>query len=520
MQRADAITVSTSMLFPMERVERRKPARRTRSFITPIKSNYQAALPFSEPAFPCLVNQQKPCVCNGLGVKCPHTINAPSVAVTTDEADQPNVVAHVEAESTPIVQQPQIVRQGCTMEARKIRGLEIATSREITREGNVWIVPSQTTSKKYTVNLFIKTCTCPDYESHGFQCKHIYAVELLLQHESGATLPTPEKIKKPTYKQQWHEYNLAQTNEKSRLQELLYTLCQGIEEPLQHMGRPRVPIADRIFACCFKIYSMLSGRRFTSDLKEAKRRGYLSTVPHYNSIFRYLESEEMTPILKQMIIESSLPLKSVEYDFAVDSSGFSTGVHQRWMDAKWGKVRMENGANPKIVNRLDWVKVHLMCGVKTNIVTSVEVTGSTGGDNPQFAPLVEKTSENFVMNSVCADKAYSASESLKLVLSKGAQPYIPFRSNITANSNRSTSVWKRMFHFYLYNQEWFMEHYHKRSNVEATFSMIKRKFGEKLRSKSHTAQVNEVLCKILAHNLCCVIQSMYELGVEPAFWTE
>ena len=65
-----------------------------------------------------------------------------------------------------------------------------------------------------------------------------------------------------------------------------------------------------------------------------------------------------------------------------------------------------------------------------------------------------------------------------------------------------------------------MESYHKRSNVETTFSMIKAKFGDGLRSKTVTAQKNEVLCKVLAHNLCCVIQSIYELGIEPTFWEE
>lgn len=69
-------------------------------------------------------------------------------------------------------------------------------------------------------------------------------------------------------------------------------------------------------------------------------------------------------------------------------------------------------------------------------------------------------------------------------------------------------------------REVFMLHYHKRSNVETTFSMIKAKFGERLRSKTAVAQTNEVLCKVLCHNLCCVIQSIYELGIEPKFWTE
>lgn len=62
-----------------------------------------------------------------------------------------------------------------------------------------------------------------------------------------------------------------------------------------------------------------------------------------------------------------------------------------------------------------------------------------------------------------------------------------------------------------------MEHYHKRSNVEATFSMIKRKFGEGVRSQSEAGRVNEALCKVLCHNLCCVIQSMYEFDVVPTF---
>ena len=78
-------------------------------------------------------------------------------------------------------------------------------------------------------------------------------------------------------------------------------------------------------------------------------------------------------------------------------------------------------------------------------------------------------------------------------------------------------MWSKLWRYYFYNHEEFMIHYQKRSNVESTFSMIKAKFGERLRSKTHTAQVNEILCKVLAHNLCCVIQSMYELGVEPNF---
>jgi transposase len=321
-----------------------------------------------------------------------------------------------------------------------------------------------------------------------------------------------EKTVHKSYPQVWPAYNQAQVNEKQRFQTLLYELCQGIEEPIQHMGRPRLPIADVIFALCYKVYSTFSSRRFSTDLMEAHLKGYLSKKPSYNSVCDYFQMEVLTAYLKQLIIESSLALKEVEYDFAVDSSGFARARTQHWADSKYGKG--------KSVKTNEWVKVHLMCGVKTNIVTSVEVTAANVGDSPRYIPLVEQTSKNFTMDSVAADKAYSGSKNLQFTLVKGAVPYIPFRSNARGDDPRQSAVWKRMYGFFLYNREMFMRHYHKRSNVETTFSMIKAKFGEKLRSKTVVAQTNEVLCKILCHNLCCVIQSIYELGVEPNFWTE
>ncbi len=74
-----------------------------------------------------------------------------------------------------------------------------------------------------------------------------------------------------------------------------------------------------------------------------------------------------------------------------------------------------------------------------------------------------------------------------------------------------------MYHYWQFNRDEFLQHYHKRSNVESTFSMIKAKFGDAVRSKTDTAMVNEVLCKIVCHNICCLIQETHELGIDPQF---
>ena len=408
------------------------------------------------------------------------------------------------------------------MEARQVRGLEIVTNSEITRRDNFWIVPSQSSSKSYAVTIDPPECNCPDFKKTAIKCKHIFAVQYYVERERGYLLPVVPKQRK-TYRQVWPAYNLAQTNEKPKFLELLYELTRHVEDLPRKAGagRNRLPLRDMIYCAAFKTYSLFSGRRFDSDVEEAQRRGYISRAPHFNSIFNYLELKEMTAWLQRLIATSSLPLNAVEWNFAVDATGISTGTYQKWVEAKWANVRTLFGAKvPNEVNRKDWVKLHLICGVQTNIVTGVRVTDAHAGDSPHFGPLVETTSENFPIQSVAADKAYSAEKNLKLVLVKGGMPYIDFRCNATTENPQSGDVWKRMLRFYQYNQESFMEHYHRRSNVEATFSMIKRKFGDRVRGKTETARINEVLCKVLCHNICCLVQSIYELGIEVDFREE
>lgn len=404
---------------------------------------------------------------------------------------------------------------------REQRGLVIAATAKLQKSGDGrWFVPSQSghrgTYYEVKPDTLKPHCTCPDFTARQRICKHIYAVEIVTKREyidDGETKTYTETVTvKKTYKQEWSAYNRAQCHEKERFLTLLDELCKGVEEPIQSFGRPRIPLADVIFASTFKVYSTFSGRRFSSDLRDAHSKGFLTKAPHYTSISRYLENPTLTPFLKQLIEISSLPLQTVESDFAVDSSGFTTCRFVQWTKAKY--------TDPKLMEKHNWIKVHLMCGVKTNIVTSIEVTDAHANDCPQFKALVKTTARNFAMSQVSADKAYLSSDNLQVVVDNNAQPFIPFKANSTTGEARHSEIWKRMFHFYSYNQERFMQSYHKRSNVETTFSMIKAKFGDRLRSKTATAQVNEALCKVLAHNLCCLIQSIYELGIEPTFWEE
>ena len=130
-------------------------------------------------------------------------------------------------------------------------------------------------------------------------------------------------------------------------------------------------------------------------------------------------------------------------------------------------------------------------------------------------PLVERTAKNFEVREVSADKAYLSRKNLNAVESVGGMPFIPFKSNTLEPTE--AGMWARMYHLFMYQREAYMEHYHKRSNIETAYSMIKGKFGSALRSKSDTGQINEVLCKVLAHNICVLIQAMHAFNIEPLF---
>jgi transposase len=400
--------------------------------------------------------------------------------------------------------------------------MEIAAVCRIERKKDgSWSVPSQSGNGRYVVRVGPGasdcTCTCPDFEQRAKKCKHMHAVEYALQRETTANADgtttvtdtvTIKATKRVTYPQNWPAYNLAQTNEQDEFQRLLADACAGIPTPPRESGkggRPPLPLCDAVFAVVFKVYSTFSGRRFISDLRGAHERGYIDRLPHFNSIFNYLENPAMTPVLHQLIATTSRPLASVECDFAADSSGFATSRFERWFDHKYGAVKKHH----------EWVKVHLMCGVKTNVVTAVEIHGtSASGDAQQLPALAYKTAQNFRMSEVSADKGYFSGENLVVVKAHGAEPFIPFKENCVAGRG---GLWDKLFHYFNFQRDEFLTHYHKRSNVESTFSMIKAKFGDALRSKTDTALVNEALCKLVAHNVCCLISAFYELGITANF---
>tara|TARA_Y100000310_G_C20659996_1_gene804185 strand:- start:66 stop:1205 length:1140 start_codon:yes stop_codon:yes gene_type:complete len=328
--------------------------------------------------------------------------------------------------------------------------------------------------------------------------------------EKKKVIERKEKKPKITYSQDWTAYNQAQQSEKLYLMKFLDELLDYIPFPkTKKVGRKPVSIRDKIFYLTLQSYNTKSSRRCISDLEIAKKLGFIDKAPHFNTVLKCLKDTNLISYFKHLISVSGLPLQQVETDFAVDSSGFSTCQFDRWFDVRFDEKKYRD--------RRKFRKAHLTCGVKTNIITAVNVTKGYSADSPQFKDLVEQTNKVYDLGEISADRAYSSRANLNVVSQLGGIAYIPFKKHVTGRRRGKSLLWGRMHRYFLNHQEEFMQHYHKRSNSETVFHMLKTKFSKHLRSKDEIGQINEILAKCLAHNICVLTQEMFELGIDINF---
>ena len=301
----------------------------------------------------------------------------------------------------------------------------------------------------------------------------------------------------------WHDYNESQTKEKSLFVVLLKDLCMLIEEPNHERGRKPHQIKDIVYSICLKTYLNTSSRRVHSDLRLAKEQGHVSKAISFNSLLENLERAELKEVLRELIEISAIPLKQIEADFAIDATGFSTSRYKTYAEDKW-------------VHRLSrktklYRKCHAVCGVKTNVITSIEVTKGTVHDTTQFEKLSNDTKRKFKIRNFLGDKGYQSKKNINIIRDLGGTAIIPFKKNQTGKCHHKGDnfTYKKLFNFFHTNKEAFMHLYHKRSNVESCFSMIKRKFGNNIKCKKEISQDNEILAKVLVHNICVLIQEIF-----------
>jgi len=352
-------------------------------------------------------------------------------------------------------------------------------------------------------------CQCLDFNERFAPCKHILLVHLWLKESQVPSLSEPHQVSVQKPRIRPPHYTKAQQEEGRLFPILLRELAAGAPEPVRdphRAGRPPIPIRDQAFCAIQKIYSGFSARRSESSRQSAAADGRIEAAPYWDVVSKFLCRPESTLILEDLLARSVLPLRNVETRCAIDSTGFRTTLFHHYREEKY---------NPGRKNV--WLKAHALVGIRTHAVLAVDISEGTAGDSPRFPILLEHAMKaGFQLKEVLADRAYNSRQNFTVAEDFGLTALIPFKSNQTGHS-KGSPAYHKMFLFFTYHREKFDEHYRDRANVEVTFGAIKQKIGETIMSRNFNAQVSELLCKLIAHNITMLIQAMYGLGVLPDF---
>ena len=327
------------------------------------------------------------------------------------------------------------------------------------------------------------------------------------------------KKKKPTYQRVWRRYDISKVYEEDRFEVLLANLTSLVHQPQYAFGRPQLPIADVVYSVVRMAYAKQPRRTIMSALRRAAERGLITQAPSTGSLSNYLENEALTRILEHLVQQSTLPLWGLGNGvFASDGTGFSTRVYDRWFEYKHGK-KNEGGTEVKEVSQKQWVKCHAAYGTKTKIVTAVEVSNGTANDSPFLPGLMKDTLTEHEVIDMCVDMGYFGNPNFEEADAFNVNLIVPFPTGTRESSpdRRPDGPWERAYHYFHLHREEFLRRYHRRSISETGFSMIKGRFGGFVRTRTLAAQFNEVLTKVLAHNICCLITAMYEWDLDLSF---
>jgi hypothetical protein len=253
----------------------------------------------------------------------------------------------------------------------------------------------------------------------------------------------------------------------------------------------------------------------------------LERPPHPNTFSDWMNADELTTVLHEMLKITSRPFRRREVAAIIDSTKMSQ------MSTAHGR-----GVDYLADDRPDaeWMRAHVLTGVETNIVMAVEFAGTRGrgtADINFVYPLIERALEVFNLQVLLADKGYHSFEHIRqLWTTYGIRAFVPVKKNIVRRER--TEIWDPVTELIIMfddHQREFHEIYRLRPKIEGFFSCLKRIAGEHCWSHGRprklpdgqiipvdnslspcTAWKNETLCKLIYMNLRTTISLQEETG--------
>jgi transposase len=225
----------------------------------------------------------------------------------------------------------------------------------------------------------------------------------------------------------------------------------------------------------------------------------------------------ITVLLGILLVFLLQPIAALETIFASDATGFGTDRKSEYFRVILkSQAKKKDTKNKKLrqkTKKKDFVKLHITIGTISQMVVCAVSTIGKKREPTQFKTMVEMVSSIFKIKEWLGDAGYLSREACNLVTKQHGIPFFWPKSNSTAKS-RGSYAWADMITMFKQNLEYFKKHYHQRSKVESVFFVIKNYFGSTVFSRRIEGQLNEMLFKVLAYNICRLSEVAYYMKID------
>ena len=225
----------------------------------------------------------------------------------------------------------------------------------------------------------------------------------------------------------------------------------------------------------------LAGMHQRFRLKWRELEDLVTEMPRLRQVLGLKKSPDFSTVPKFL---KRLPARVLDRFFGsgkcnllgIDASGFSSTVASPHYEKRCGKKR-------------PYLKGSIAVDLGSLRIQAVKARRSHAHDSRDFWPLAKKCEFNVVV----ADKGYDDEKIHRKVHKAGADAIIPVRDRERKRVNGRHR--KRLA------EGFDKKTYHQRSKVETVFSVVKRKLGEDVRSRSTNMQKKELKVKLWAYNV-------------------
>lgn len=271
-----------------------------------------------------------------------------------------------------------------------------------------------------------------------------------------------------------------------------------------HPNSPKKFTQHQLFACLVLKNFMKTDYRgvvaHLADQSELRAVLCLTSVPHFTTLQK-ASRHLLACASARRVLESTIRLHYGRRRRIASSAIDSTGLESTAASGYFVKRRQRVSEPWKTVVYHRYPKLGLVCDTSCHFILSVRVGRGPRPDVDELVPLLTDALRSVLVECLAADAGYDSEANHRF-----AREQCGIRTLIPAKHGRPTDKPARGRYRRLMQTRFAATKYHRRVQVEAVISMIKRRQGAHVRGRTYHAQCRDLRLMALTHNLMILLQ--------------